>query len=112
YEIVRQVPYGRVTSYGHIAKLMGKPRNSRLVGQALKFLSADSGVPWQRIISSSGTIVISSTGAQRQRAALEAEGVEVTVGRTGNLHVSMRDYGWFPDSLEADDADAGEEEEE
>ena len=46
--------------------------------------------------------MISSGGAQRQRLALEAEGVEVTVGRTGELRVSFQEYGWFPDSVVRD----------
>ncbi|KAG7092742.1 hypothetical protein E1B28_009069 [Marasmius oreades] len=81
------------------------PNHSRHVGQALKF--ADPGVnpplPWQRVIGSSGAISSrgpGTNGAQRQREALEAEGVEVTVGRAGEFKVDMRIYGWFPDNVE------------
>ncbi|KAI0313515.1 6-O-methylguanine DNA methyltransferase [Amylostereum chailletii] len=93
----------KVTTYGHIAKLIGMPRHSRHVGQALKWLSPDAvqPVPWQRVISSSGAISSrgpGTDGAQRQRNALEAEGVSVNVGRTGELLVNLKRYGWFPDA--------------
>ncbi|OSX62516.1 hypothetical protein POSPLADRAFT_1085052, partial [Postia placenta MAD-698-R-SB12] len=101
YHVVRQIPPQHVTSYGHIAKLIGMPNYSRHVGQALKFLPANVNppIPWQRVISSSG--IISSrgpgtSGADVQRHALEAEGVEVTVTRGGEIRVDLRQYGWFP----------------
>ncbi|KAF8649122.1 hypothetical protein AX16_006003 [Volvariella volvacea WC 439] len=110
YDAVRRIPHGRVTSYGHIAKLIGMPRYSRHVGQALKFLPADQNqgnpVPWQRVISSSGTISSrgpGTDGAQRQREALEAEGVDVVEGRTGELRIDLSVYGWFPQSLPVED---------
>lgn len=70
--------------------------------KALKFLPAGTNVPWHRVISSSGAISSrgpGTNGAERQRRALEAEGVEVLVGRTGELHVSLAEYGWFPATL-------------
>ncbi|KAG6332901.1 hypothetical protein ID866_6188 [Astraeus odoratus] len=86
---------------GHIAKLIGMPSYSRHVGQALKFLSPDVAppVPWHRVISSAGTISSrgpGTDGAQRQREALEAEGVEVAIGRTGERRVDLTTWGWFP----------------
>jgi hypothetical protein len=79
-------------------------------GLALKWLSPniDPPVPWQRVIASSGTISSrgpGTDGAQRQRDALEAEGVEVTDGRTGEMRVDLRTYGWFPNALEAQEDD-------
>lgn len=71
---------------------------------ALKFLGpqdqAQNPVPWQRVISAAGTISSrgpGTDGADVQRQALEAEGIEVTRGRTGELRVDMAQYGWFPD---------------
>ncbi|KAH8091768.1 MGMT family protein [Cristinia sonorae] len=102
YHVVRQIPPGKVTSYGHIAKLIGMPRHSRHVGQALKFIAPNTAppIPWQRVLSSSGAISSrgpGTNGADLQREALEAEGVEVTVGRTGDLRVSLGTFGWFPE---------------
>ncbi|KAH9954599.1 MGMT family protein [Russula dissimulans] len=101
YGIVRQIPRGKVTTYGHVAKLVGMPSYSRHVGQALKFLSpaAEPPVPWQRVVSSAGKISSrgpGTDGAQRQREALEAEDVEVRVSRMNELLVDLATCGWFP----------------
>jgi len=102
YHVVRQIPHLKVTSYGHIAKLIGMPRHSRHVGQALKFLSPNTTppVPWYRVVSSSGAISSrgpGTNGAQNQRDELEAEGVEVTTGRTGEMRIDFGRWGWFPE---------------
>ncbi|KAI0071459.1 MGMT family protein [Panus rudis PR-1116 ss-1] len=115
YHVVRQIPRGQVTSYGHIAKLLGMPRYSRHVGQALKFLSpsVQPPIPWQRVISSSGTISSrgpGTEGAQRQKEALEAEGVEVTVTRSGDYRINLGTYGWFPGGEDGQSADGDEDE--
>jgi len=104
YNTIRAIPAQKVTTYGHIAKLVGKPTYSRHVGQALKWLSPDTTppVPWHRVISSAGTISSrgpGTQGAQRQRDVLEAEGVEVTVSRTGEFRIDLRAWGWFPTRL-------------
>lgn len=103
------IPYGHVTSYGHIAKLAGSPRHSRMVGAALRFLQ-DQTVPWQRVIASSGAISDrgdGGEGARRQAERLREEGVEVSdalgggvsvndprYGTGGALRVSLATYGW------------------
>ncbi|KAJ7228240.1 6-O-methylguanine DNA methyltransferase [Mycena pura] len=102
YDTVRLIPPQKVTSYGHIAKLIGMPNHSRHVGQALKFLTPGTTppVPWHRVVSSSGTISSrgpGTDGAQLQRDELEAEGVEVAVGRTGEMRVDFSAHGWFPE---------------
>ncbi|CAE6488432.1 unnamed protein product [Rhizoctonia solani] len=107
YAAVREIPIGRVTSYGHIAKIVGMPRHSRHVGKALKFLPDDSDIPWHRVIASNGTISSrgpATTGADRQRDALQAEGIEVSPPAPGRglMRVSLAEYGWFPDPSEVD----------
>ena len=70
------------------------------LGIALKFVAPDADIPWHRVLSSTGTISSrgpGTSGAQRQREALEAEGVEVVVGRTGEFRVNLGEWGWFPD---------------
>lgn len=101
YHIVRQIPPQKVTSYGHVAKLIGMPRHSRHVGQALKFLSPNTfpPVPWYRVVASAGTISSrgpGTEGAQHQREELEAEGVDVSTGRTGEMRIDFVRWGWFP----------------
>jgi alkylated DNA nucleotide flippase Atl1 len=71
------------------------------IDAALKHLQ-DETVPWQRVLASTGQISSrgdGGPGAQRQREALEAEGVEVT-GGIGELgRVKLSEWGWFPESF-------------
>ena len=54
YEVVRQIPCGRVMSYGQIARLLGFPRAARQVGWAMRCCPDD--IPWQRVVKDSGEI--------------------------------------------------------
>jgi methylated-DNA-protein-cysteine methyltransferase related protein len=76
YGLVRQVPAGRVTTYGDVASALGSPRVARHVGFALAALRDDD-VPWQRVINARGTISFRGDTArgELQRRLLEAEGV-------------------------------------
>jgi len=69
---VRQVPRGRVSTYGAIAKAAGYPRCARQVGYTLRRMQ---GLPWQRILGSGGRIAVKGEYAMEQRFLLEAEGV-------------------------------------
>jgi methylated-DNA-protein-cysteine methyltransferase-like protein len=56
-------------------------------------------VPWHRVVSSSGAISSrgpGTEGAQNQRDELEAEGVDVSTGRTGEMRIDFAIWGWFP----------------
>jgi methylated-DNA-protein-cysteine methyltransferase-like protein len=92
YRMVKRIPRGRVTTYGHIAALCGKPRAARTVGWALHALPDDSGVPWHRVINASGGISISKVGLppELQRALLEREGVKF--GSDGRVDIAR--WGW------------------
>jgi methylated-DNA-protein-cysteine methyltransferase-like protein len=75
YEVVRQIPRGRVTSYGAIAKLLDLP-NARMVGHAMRFVDiAGQRVPAQRVVTSSGSLSHDSTGTRR--ALLLKEGIKL-----------------------------------
>ncbi|KAI1388632.1 DNA binding methylated-DNA--cysteine S-methyltransferase [Hypoxylon trugodes] len=108
YAAIQEIPHGKVTSYGHIAKLIGTPERPRQVGICLKHLPQDTdarfnheNVPWQRVINAKGIISPRSqpSGARNQAAALEAEGVTVTTDALGELMVDFSEFGWFPDVL-------------
>ncbi|MCR4404364.1 MAG: MGMT family protein [Candidatus Acetothermia bacterium] len=74
YQVVRQIPFGRVATYGQIARLAGPPCDARIVGWALgslRYNPIDRPVPWQRVINAQGKV---STG-YRQQELLEQEGV-------------------------------------
>jgi len=96
YDVVREIPHGRVTTYGHVAALCGKPRAARTVGWALHALPEGSDVPWQRVINQRGGISIAKVGLPPalQRALLRAEGVRFR--RDGT--VDLKRYGWRPEA--------------
>jgi methylated-DNA-protein-cysteine methyltransferase related protein len=90
YILVRQVPPGRVTTYGRIARHVGC--SARTVGFAMAALPSGHDVPWQRVINSQGKVSSrrNSDGDIIQRQLLEAEGVLFDPkGR-----VDLDRYGW------------------
>ncbi|EHA48559.1 hypothetical protein MCOR27_010094 [Pyricularia oryzae] len=112
YSAVQEIPPGKVTTYGHIAHLVGQPQRPRQVGVCLKHLSEDdnavhnhNNVPWQRVINAKGIISPRSapSGSQNQATALRAEGVTVTTGALGELMVDFKEYGWFPEMLPSEE---------
>lgn len=76
YDIVRQIPPGKVATYGQVARLAGMPRCARIVGYAMAGC-ADPSVPCHRVVDRfGGTKACFDTFAPgTQRALLEAEGV-------------------------------------
>ena len=101
-DIVRQIPRGRVTTYGHIAALAGWPSHSRMVGRTLRHSFVPSvasdkrssapgaeELPCHRVVNKEGR---TAPGWSRQRELLEEEGVRFK----SNGHVDMRQYLWEP----------------
>lgn len=76
YFVIRQIPPGKVATYGQIARIVGAC-SPRMVGYALAALKSGSGIPWQRIINSQGKISLRIDGGEDdvQQQLLEAEGV-------------------------------------
>ncbi len=95
YDLVCQVPPGRVTTYGTVGALVGCP--ARVVGYAMHHLRHTTReVPWQRVINARGGI---STHGFEQRRLLEAEGIIFDEhGR-----VDLRRWGWPGDAPSAGD---------
>lgn len=73
YTIVAQIPEGRVTTYGRVAK-MTDGATARMVGSAMRHLPAGNQLPWHRVINASRRVA-DHGGASRQREKLHAEGV-------------------------------------
>ncbi|MAX32815.1 MAG: cysteine methyltransferase [Halomonadaceae bacterium] len=73
YTIVAQIPEGRVTTYGSVAK-MTEGATARMVGSAMRHLPEGHGLPWHRVINASRRVT-EHGGAVRQREKLRAEGV-------------------------------------
>lgn len=78
YEVVRQVPYGRVTSYGAIANYLGAPRSARMVGYAMN-LSHNKDVPAHRVVNRNGLLTgkFHFAGINLMQQLLESEGIRV-----------------------------------
>jgi len=89
FDAVRRIPAGRVTTYGRIARLIGRPRAARQVGYAMH--RCPSGLPWHRVINAQGRISLpaASTAALAQRRRLEEEGVVFIGGK-----VDLDRFGW------------------
>ena len=90
YDLVRQIPRGRVATYGQLARLANWGRRARHVGWAMH--AAPEGVPWHRVINAKGEISERARGDSHelQRLLLEAEGVEFNLaGR-----VDLKRFGW------------------
>ena len=78
YKIVRQIPRGRVATYGQIADLAGLEGHARQVGYALHALPPGITIPWHRVVNARGEVSARSAGDSHelQRHLLEAEGVK------------------------------------
>lgn len=87
YEVVAQIPAGRVISYGEIALLLGKPRYSRMVGRALKQVPAHLSLPCHRVVNAQGRL---APGWPEQKELLTEEGVKFRQ----NGEVNMKLYRW------------------
>lgn len=90
FHVVAAIPYGQVTTYGDIARLIGSPRAARQVGGVLKRLPQGSLLPWYRVINRHGEISLVGEDYLRQKNALLAEGIEITPsGR-----IDLQQYRW------------------
>jgi len=80
YALVREVPSGRVTTYGRVGQAVGC--TARTVGFAMAALKPGSEVPWQRVINAKGQVSRRRDGDGNilQRDLLEAEGVVFSPG--------------------------------
>lgn len=92
-EIVKKIPYGKVTTYGTVATLAGLPRGARLVGGLLHFKADGEELAWQRIINRHGFISTKCLEHPKelQKVLLEQEGVEVSK----DFMVDLDQYGWW-----------------
>ncbi|MCD8021838.1 MAG: MGMT family protein [Lachnospiraceae bacterium] len=91
YEIVKQIPYGRVATYGQIAALVGNKRRSRVVGYALHVNPDPEHIPCYRVVNRFGEVAKAGAcgGETRQITLLEAEGIVFEDGR-----VNLDQYQW------------------
>lgn len=77
YAVVRQIPRGKVASYGQVARLAGNPRWARVVGYALHVNPDPEGIPCYRVVTRDGRTspAFAFGGGDMQRTLLEADGI-------------------------------------
>ena len=90
YAVVGRIPYGKVVSYGQIARTLGRPRAAREVGRAMRF--CPNHLPWQRVVMADGSVA-GGMHADARKAMLEAEGVTfLHDGRVCMESCSVKDF--------------------
>lgn len=92
YEVTRKIPYGRVTTYGAIARYLGAAGSARMVGWALN-ASGDKDVPAQRVVNKQGLLTGKHhfKGTHLMQQLLEAEGVKVVAHKIQDLDTILWD---------------------
>ncbi len=91
YRLVKQIPRGRVTTYGEIARAVKVRGGARVVGYAMAATPRGRGIPWHRVVGAGGKLIIREPFGSLQRKMLEAEGVEISGAR-----INYKKYGWKP----------------
>jgi len=94
YEVVAKVPYGRVTSYGAIARYLGAGRSARMVGWAMNNAGTREDVPAHRVVNRNGLLTGKHhfPGSNLMQQLLENEGIRVK----DNKIVDFKAHFWDP----------------
>lgn len=94
YDIVTQIPQGKVATYGQVALLAGSPRASRAVGYALHKNPDPARIPCHRVVNRQGRLAEAFVfgGADAQKHRLQREGVRFLDDR----HVDLKTCLWSP----------------
>ena len=87
FAVVEEIPKGMVASYGQIAKLIGRDKNSRLVGKVLSMAEYYGKYPCHRVVNHAGRL---APHFYNQKALLLDEGVEFK----DEIHVNMKKHQW------------------
>ncbi len=80
-EIIKNIPEGKVLTYGEIAYRAGSPKAARLVSNLLHSSSDKYSLPWHRVINSQGKISLTGLAGEEQKQMLLAEGIEIKNGK-------------------------------
>lgn len=94
YEVAMQIPYGRVTSYGAIAKYLGAARSARMVGWAMNASHTRVDIPAHRVVNKAGLLTGKHhfEGTNLMQQLLESEGLIVKDNQVQN----MEKHFWDP----------------
>ena len=91
YRLVKQIPRGRVTTYGALAKALRLRGGARTAGRAMAATPSGKGIPWHRVVGDRGKLLIREPYASLQRKLLESEGVKVI-----ESHADLTSHLWKP----------------
>lgn len=97
YDIVRQIPYGQVATYGQVGDLAGLIGKPRVVGYALFRLTANTDIPWHRVVNAKGEVSRSSLrdgNDDLQLLLLKEEGIMFIKGK-----LNLNKHRWQPDFM-------------
>jgi len=94
YEVAKLIPYGRVTSYGAIAKYLGAARSARMVGWAMNGAGSMEDVPAHRVVNKIGLLTGKHhfDGTNLMQQLLESEGIKVV----DNQIIDFEKHFWDP----------------
>ena len=97
YIVVRQIPYGKVTSYGAIAKVLGAARSARMVGWAMNAAHNLEDVPAHRVVNRKGLLTGKHhfDGTNLMQQLLESEGIVIVDNQIMNLETVF----WEPEMI-------------
>lgn len=92
YQVVRQIPKGKVVTYGEIATQLGKPEAARAVGNALHHNPDSENIPCHRVVNQEGRIApnFGGGGWREQKKKLKLEGVKFKDER----HIDLKKHKW------------------
>lgn len=94
YQVARQIPYGRVTSYGAIANFLGMPKSARTVGWAMNASKYDDTVPAHRVVNKNGLLTGKNhfEGTELMVQLLENENIKIS----DNKIINFKSIYWDP----------------
>ena len=94
YFVVKKIPLGKVTSYGAIAKHIGSPQSSRVVGWAMNNSHSNNNIPAHRVVNRNGILTGKHhfSGSNLMKELLENEGIEIL----DNVIVDFEKFFWDP----------------
>ena len=94
YIVVKNIPFGKVTSYGAIANYLGSPQSSRVVGWAMNNSHSNNDIPAHRVVNRNGMLTGKHhfPGSNLMEELLENEGIKVE----NNIIVDFENYFWDP----------------
>lgn len=95
YALVKQIPYGKVTTYGLIAQCLGAAKSARMVGWALNVSHGKTDIPAHRVVNRKGILTgkFHFEGSNLMQQLLESEGIEIKDNQIVNFEAHL----WIPE---------------